>query len=136
MDINATTSSAVVGRCVPPYYQSAAVKTADFSLSSLIVHRSILHPRCNPIYGIIVTATQATYTVPVNVTSLQLLNTYGLTTADLRNRLLCTSNPPQTQVTTLRFQYGLFLPHRCGEFHTILFPFIMLNVEYMGIHHH
>lgn len=48
------------------------------------------------------------------------------------SRLLCTSNPPQVQATTLRFQYGLFLPHSCGEFHSILFAFIMLNVEYNG----
>jgi len=48
------------------------------------------------------------------------------------SRLLCTSNPPQVRVTTLRFQYGLFLPHSCGEFHSILFAFIMLDVKYNG----
>lgn len=54
-----------------------------------------------------------------------------------RNRLLCTSNPPQAHVTTLRFRYELFLPCNCGGFPSVLFSisFIMLNFKYKNPYH-
>ena len=132
MDTNATTSSAVVGGYVPPYYQSAAVKTTEFSLSSLTIHIAILHPRCNSFYRIIATATQA-YTVSINVTSLQLLKIYGLP-------IIVDSCALPIRLKFKRQRWGFSMgcfSHTAVENSTLYFsPLLCSMSSIMGIHHH